>query len=288
MKEANDQSIVNLIAPDQELEVDKAISTNGAVAKVISKSSGPGLLELPPEIRLMIFRHLLVFPNPLPDFTPNSNEPFPDLSILSTSKLIYKEAFDVLYKENCFNCSFWQPPFPITRSPRTIDTIQNIQTQVFLGTTTWGFKVLRTETPVFVKLGQFVGNHSITRHHLVLVLYVGRIGPRHLKWLVGALGGYLNFRTIQLNIHEHGIPHNNFFEWCEHLKTALEPMLGFAEKFVIENWLPTAIILRFHLVDPQNHLREAHDDDYDYLDGIRLGWSETLIDADDSGRLIQN
>ncbi|MCJ1268089.1 hypothetical protein MMC22_007975 [Lobaria immixta] len=287
MTEANDQPFVNLIAPDQEPDVDEAISRNRAVTKVISKPSGPGLLELPPEIRLMIFRHLLVLPNSLPDWWGNSNEPFPDLSILRTTKFIHKEAFDVVYKENWFNIWFWQPPFLLTGFPRIINTIQNIKTQIFLGKTLWGFKEPRRDVPVLVQLGQFVGNRSVIRRELVLTLHIGHTGPRHLKWLIGALGRFSNFRTLQLNLHEYGIHHSGFFEWCEHLKTVLEPVLGNAEKFVMEDWNPTAIFLRFHPVDHQNHSRGAHDDDCDYLDGIRLGWNETLTDADDSGRPIQ-
>lgn len=250
MTDSNDQPVHNSTAPEQEPNVEEAMSRNRAVAKVISKPSGPGLLDLPPE----------------------SDKPFPDLSILRTSKLIHREAFDVLCKENWFSDLFWNPPCPITQFPRILDTIQNIKAYMLLGKTSWGFEVPRTNEPILVKLGQSVGNHSIIRRNLFLELDIGRIDPHHLEWLVGALGKVSNFRTIQLKLYDqYGIPHNDFFGWCEHLKTALEPVLGHAEIFLIEDRSLNPIFLRFHPVDHQIYSREQDDGDCAYLDGICLG-----------------
>lgn len=59
MTEPSDQPIANLTALEKEDNVDEATPENQAVANVTRDS--PGLLDLPLEIRLTIFRHLLVF-----------------------------------------------------------------------------------------------------------------------------------------------------------------------------------------------------------------------------------
>lgn len=75
--------------------------------KLLSATVLPPLLRLPPEIRLQIYRLLLLskapirmrFPNYKNDnCAPNGLLP----AILSTCHLIYGEAMDVLYKENVF------------------------------------------------------------------------------------------------------------------------------------------------------------------------------------------
>ena len=288
MTESNKKLVVNLTAPDHDYE--EGVSRNRAVAKVISKPSGPGLLDLPPEIRLMIFRHLLIRPRSLPDwdYSLPSGKRFLNLAILRTSKLIHKEAFDVFYKENWFDRWFWHPPFPITRSPRAVDSVQNIET--FIWFDSWHFRITspHADMRVFVKLMQLFGNHSIIRRNLLLVLYVGWLaGPRPLKWLVGALGRFTNFKKIELYLRDFEGFDNNFSECCEQLQTALEPVLGKAEEFAVKDGAPRAINLRFHPVDHQNQSRKPDDGDCDHLDGIRLGWNETLTHASDSGRPTQ-
>ena len=279
--------MVNSKTLDHEPGADEVMLRNGAVAEVVSTRTG--LLDLPPEIRLMIFGHLLVHPTSLPDisiapsdepFTDSEEEFYPDLSILRTSKLIHREAFDVYYKENRFDCRYWKPPFPIFQFPRIVHTMQNIVTDLALGT---AFSE-SGDVAAFIKLMQFFGNHSVIRGNLVLDLYIDPC-PYSLKWLVGALGRFTNFRMINLHLYFFGpgARENDFPEWCEHLKTALEPVLGYAEELEALHWSRSATGLRFHPVDHHNQSREPDDGDCDYLDGIRLGWNESPADTDDSG-----
>ena len=292
MTESNDQPFVNSTTPDIEPNVGGAMSRNGDVANVISTRTG--LLDLPPEIRLMIFRHLLVHPTTLPDISSNDQpfsddflpvgEFYPDLSILRTSKLIHREAFDVYFKENQFDCLFWEPSFPIFQFPRIVNTMQNIETRMDLSAPYSD----STDIAAFIKLMRFFGNHSVIRGNLVLDLHIDPT-PYYVKWLVGALGWFTNFRMINLHLNYLGpkASENDFLEWCEHLKTALEPVLGYAEEFEVPEWLFTATGLRYHPVDHHNQSREPDDGDCDYSDVDRRGWNETLTDTDDSGILDQ-
>ena len=285
MTESTEKLVVNLTAPDQEPDVDEGKSRNRAVDRVISKPSGPGLLDLPPEIRLMIFRHLLVLPIRLSDYR-YPGKLSPNLGILTVNKLVHTEAFDVLYKENRFDRWFWDPPSPIARYPRVVDTIQNIETEIFLDAESKDFENLPRYERRFVKVMHLFKNSSVTRRSLVLTLWIET--SRVLRWVVRALGRFANFMTIELLLCDFCGPHNNFPEWCKYLKTALKPALGNAEEYERERegWNASTKGLRFHPVDHQNDLKNRNDGDCDYL-RIPLGWNETLTGADDSGRPIQ-
>lgn len=98
-----------------------------------------------------------------------------------------------------------------------------------------------------------------------------------LRWFVIALGRSTNFTTVELHalIWAVGEP---LFNLLKYLKTALEPVLGYAEDGIRE-----ANCLRFHPVDHWYRRRELDGGDWaDFLDGIRLEWDENVADADDS------
>ncbi|KAL1973082.1 hypothetical protein VTN31DRAFT_6624 [Thermomyces dupontii] len=71
------------------------------------RKAPPSFLDLPPEIRLQIYRYLLVSPrtlrmrksrDPWGAWQPNALSP----AILCTNRTIYREALPVLYRENIF------------------------------------------------------------------------------------------------------------------------------------------------------------------------------------------
>ena len=200
MTESNKKKLgVNLTAPDQEPDADKSMLRNGAVAKVISKPSGPGLLDLPPEIRLMIFRHLLVRPSALETYYRS----FPKLDILKTLKLIYKEAFDVFYKENSFSSWLWGPYYKtpkITRSPQIANTIQSIESIVYLRRELEYPEYLNSDFRELINVMQHLGNSSIIRRSLVVKLCTDT--PCLLKGFVRNLGKFTNFKVVKLQLDE--------------------------------------------------------------------------------------
>lgn len=102
MGEPSDQQVANLTASESEAGVDEATSENQAVANFMSARSPLGLLDLPSEVRLMIFRHVLVSPWGI-FLTGWPRTSSPPVAILRTGKLIYTEAFEIFYKENEFN-----------------------------------------------------------------------------------------------------------------------------------------------------------------------------------------
>lgn len=225
------------------------------------------MLDLPPEIRQMIFRHLLVYSEGTDGCMPCLMRRSA-LGILSTSRLIHGEAFNVLYSENQFTDEFWlysvyQARF-IAQLPRVIKAIKNIQIRVGM----W------LPSPKLLRLVNLFGDQTIIRGTLAIELGVKGRFLRLLKWYVRALGRFTNFRTVELYFHELNAPVDNLLV-REYLQTNLKPVLGCAEGFEKRcHYLKTG--LRFH---PTNHpyLRRNPDsgDWASFLDGIRLKWNGT-------------
>ncbi|MCJ1271165.1 hypothetical protein MMC22_011064 [Lobaria immixta] len=295
MSESNNQSFVNSTVPDHEPDVDEAISRNGAVSKVISTSSGPGLLDLPPEIRMMIFRHLLVHSSPLSrwklsaeslaigrdgikrgwmdDLGRTYDLIHPNLGLMRTCKLIHNEAFDVLFKENQFDLAQSNPPCPLTPFPRVVNTIQNIETKFFVrfNRPRKTSEAEKTDMRIFVQAMHLFGNPSIIRRNFIVRMTIE--SPSVLKWFVGALGRFTNFVTIDLHLDSWS-PQNDFLKWCEYLKTALEPVLGYADEYKTERprgaWHRSVKCFRFHPAGVPFDSRQV------YLPGIPVPSSQVL------------
>lgn len=258
MTKPNEPPVADMTVPEKQY--DEPTSTNQAVANFKVRRSGPGLLDLPPELRLMIFRHLLVHQEGplhcLQQLVPRST-----LNVLRTSRLIHEEAFNVFYRENLFGRKYWLSSCSIDRFPRITDTIQKIQFHIMMTKDCFGWNSER-----LLNLGKLFGNQSIIRRTFVLV--ISFLGPcvDLLKWYIRALGWFTNFRTIELYFTFSGITARDY------LQKALEPVLGRGEMFkdrLVERGL------RFHPTDHTNFRRNQGPGDWaNSLDGICLDWNE--------------
>lgn len=63
MTEPDDEPVTNFTASENEPDVDEATAENQAVVNVISTRNRTELLDLPAQLRVMIFRHLLIYPD---------------------------------------------------------------------------------------------------------------------------------------------------------------------------------------------------------------------------------
>lgn len=90
--------------------------------------SSLGLLDLPAEIRLMIFRSLLVNPQDM-DVLQRGSIPRACLNVLRTNRLVHGEEFDVFWRENRFIKFPGNMCFGLKKFPRIRDTIQHVQTR---------------------------------------------------------------------------------------------------------------------------------------------------------------
>ncbi|MCJ1263362.1 hypothetical protein MMC22_003232 [Lobaria immixta] len=265
MAESSNQVVATLTAPDHEPDVDKASSRNQAVAKVTSK---PSLLDLPPEIRLMIYRHLLVRSDALPQYWWYwPHEPPPDGNILKTCRLIYKEASHVLYTENAFRDFFWcsYPGGGGLGSPRIREILQNLHFELQVIQQKRDYKAV--EMCTFKKFGKLYGYPSAIRGRLTVILKPYKPYKQELPWLARALSRFVNFKTIELYLDNKFLDCVHVLEW---LQTALEPMLGRAE--VVEKFGYRGKGLQFHPVDQRDLSKGPDDADWvEFLNGIHLG-----------------
>lgn len=98
MTELIHQPAANLNVPDGEPDVnnDTATSETQIAPSITSTRSGPALFDLPAEVWVLIFRHVL----PGPDSPPISrfSDPRPVLNLLHACRVFYREAFETFYR----------------------------------------------------------------------------------------------------------------------------------------------------------------------------------------------
>lgn len=130
----------------------------------------------------------------------------------------------------------------------------------------------------FLEIVKLFGNPSVLHNTLTVDFRLIHGYIRPLKWFIRALGGFTNFRTVELHFDRLGV-RDRTFSVIEYFEHALEPMLGRSEHSSREGKG-----LRFHPIDHRKRLIVLdHGDWADSLDGIRLEWN-----TDDSKIPVQN
>lgn len=101
---------IESLSISNELTLENPSSTDG-----ISTSSRVGLLSLPPELRVLVLRHLLLENSPL-----STVQLFAGFNlyppVLRACVLIRREAFQVFYGENSFFIVHMHPPSPLLQN----------------------------------------------------------------------------------------------------------------------------------------------------------------------------
>lgn len=260
-------------------------SEHSSTTNVTSTSSGLGLLSLPPEIRVQIFRDLLLEPHLLP----LTNHPTPD--IINTCHLIRREASQVMYGENIFSFEIhsYLTHYIVDKS-YFHDSIQNIHFEPQLydpwelaeGTSrSWSQFRLLTLIREF-------GSPAIVRGTLYIILDMGNGSPDDLfLWFLKALRHLNNFKIVQFEFlvrsrdGEHRLDKSIGDELCEDLKRSLTPFFGPAESINDEQGL------RFH---PQQYLNSLPPK-VDWMvcfDGIRLDWNQDSTNPNEPEASAEN
>lgn len=298
MPETDNQSIASMAAADQpmtdiasendpteieeELNFHRAVpSENAPNTTVISSGTGLGLLSLPPELRVCVYRELLLAHHPLSTYWPGSAyQPFPP--IFNTCELIRREAFQVMYGENMFYVDSMHATHSILRDQQISDTIRNVYFKARLNDSS-----PRRVRSNFVEVISEFGSPSIIRGVLSIIF---RAGPYNnlclLSWFAQSVRRFTNFRTIQIE-YVAGSAHHLAEKLCPQIRDThdlmLTPFFGPARSFANGRGL------KFH---PQEYLKslppEVDVDWMFYLDGIRLDWNEDPKGADVSEASAQN
>lgn len=245
---------------------DEAKSENSPTNNATSTSSRVELLSLPPELRVQIFRHLLLEHRPLStDWVVSAYRPYP--AILNTNVLIRREAFQVLYGENMFSIGSMHRRFSILTNQQIGDTIQNLHLSVRLDD-----HLLYGRRSGFVRLIREFGSPAIVRGTLNVLFHVSAHDNEMLFWFIRGLPRFTNFRSIRFEfmacsgdrVAERLSP-----ILCDMHEELLTPIFGPALYFANGRGL------WYH---PQNYLNSLppviHVDWMENLDGDRLNWNQ--------------
>lgn len=273
MTEPTDQNVTNSTASESDGASDE-IRENQAVPNNVTTRSPLGLLDLPPEIRVIIFRHLLVQRHGICFGALRSS---PSVGILRTNRLIHRESFGVLYGENRLNHCLGPSLYFAASHPRILDVIRHIHINI---PTVFNFR-----QPVFrtvLDCMHCFGTPSMIRGTLTVTFGHDGIVARHRKRFIKALARFTNFRVVELRFcqYKNYLP-DRVQDGVKCYEHALEPVFGFAEHRNTEGFNTVSRVLVFHPIDHQDRLRELADDDWaDSLDGIRLEWNEDAYDVE--------
>ena len=280
MSEPNDRSVDDMapengpIVNEEQSEISgvdmENLSVTNEVASedpntmnVMSTRSELGLLSIPAELRVLVFRHLLLEHRPLSTYWLGSGyQPFP--AIFETCALIRREAFQVMYEENVFFIGFAHPRISILNNRQVRDTIQNVRVDAYL---TNPFPQPRRLN--FIHVIREFGSPAIIRGTFHIIYHVGHNNPVHLlAWFATGLGRFTNFRTIRIEFVDSSPPIEGLCTLLAELhEETFTPILGPAEFFA------DARGVQFHPLDYLNSLPPVVDVDWmENLDGIRLTW----------------
>lgn len=267
-----------------------SITTND----VVPASSQIGLLSLPPELRLLVYRQLLL--EPLEEGRALSTEWRHEryqlfTAILHTCTLIRQEAFQVMYGENFFFIGFSHPTHSILDNQKVRDTIQNVH---FVAGRPDDTLIRKNERDLIHIIRQF-RSPAIVRGTFSILFYVGGHRRDHFSWFPRYLPAFTNFRVIRItfvfsfaNRHDPFHLTNQYYvetysTFCDAYERDFTPIFGPALSYA------DGCGLQFHPQDYLKSLPPKVDDDWmDYLDGIRLNWNQDPTNPDEHGASVQN
>ena len=239
---------------------------NPSATHATSTGSRSGLLPLPSELRVCILRHLLLADRPLAtDWPSRVYNLFP--AILTTCKLIRREAFQIMYGENTFYTSNVHRAPTLLSNPQIRDTIRNVHAAVRLHET-----APYRRGSSFIHVIREFGSPAVIRGTLDIILRVDPFQNGMLRWFVRALPCFTNFETVQIEFVDEsgqGYAQQLCLQFCDRHKDTFTPVFGPALSFA------EGCGLRFRPRVYLNTLPRKVDVDWvDHLDGIRLKWSQ--------------
>lgn len=235
------------------------------------------ILSLPPEVRLIIFRHLLQLPYHIPYNLPTLWDD-PNLQsragILYTSALFHSEAINVFYRENTFFLQTWFATFVMVPSQRIGDMIQNLAFDIRVSA------ALQGPRDQFINIVHNFGGPAIIRGTLNVrfLLYIGpHLSRDPLDFFVRILGRFTNFRVVEVSFfHRHNRTLSTATQ-CDLVENDLRFVLGPARHCTNGHGLTFL---------PQQFLNEQlSQNNFDWmhlLDGLRLDWDGDETTADQS------
>lgn len=233
-------------------------------------------LYLPPEIRLIIYHHVLLLPHDVNyDFPMVWRHPEVQAvtGILRTSRLIRGEAIDVFLRENTFVFLPWLMSLPIMASiPQSNDRIQNFTVDILL-CPPW----YQSLHPFFTAIMRHLGDTTIIRGTLSVHFTIDLdddVHGAHFRSYLRGLGRFTNFQVVEIDFVDPMRRAQSTAMHCDFLHNALRFVLGPAKPYTEGEGLIFYPQRFMNAQPPRENV-----DWIDLLDGIRLDW-----DRDETNR----
>ncbi|MCJ1465812.1 hypothetical protein MMC07_004431 [Pseudocyphellaria aurata] len=185
------------------------------------------ILYLPPEIRRIIYRHVLQEPyelswNWLPLLFQSGVQALSGLFF--TSRLIYRESIEAFYRVNTFYVHTWNPRLTISPSRPMSQLLQNLHVPVWLSVL--GHRHRRQ----FVEVMNAFGDPNIMRDTLYVEfkMFPPSDGvPRpSMQFYHRGLGRFTNFRLVEVEIYFTNRPDLSCAMQYAGIENALQKVLG--------------------------------------------------------------
>ncbi|MCJ1467991.1 hypothetical protein MMC07_006617 [Pseudocyphellaria aurata] len=234
------------------------------------------ILYLPPEIRRIIYRHVLQEPcelswNWLPSLSQSGLQALPGLFF--TSRLIYRESMEAFYRVNTFYVHSWHPRMALSPSRPMSHLLQNLHVPVWLS------EHGHIDRRQFGEVIKAIGDPNIIRHTLYLEIKMfppsDMFPLPSMQFLHQGLGRFTNFRHVEVGISYTNRPDLSCAMQYEGVVNAMQQVLGPATCGRLRNGRNG---LTFH---PQRFLnRQPPQESVDWID--HLGELHRLWNEDDS------
>ena len=263
-----------------------SLAISGPSSKVTKQ--GGMLLNLPPELRDMIYRYVLtgtysVCAQPHPILIRDLTETSPNLSILRVSKTISDEAMAVLYSESTFRIHVHFETSPALQLPSivAVERMMNIELDVKIRHLTWKQRIycrtgscvkrLDSSKQIWKDTLDCISRSNNLRNSLNIrwrrifsEVNFGRepqcsnLNAIIPDWMFWRLKSMTLFRTVILQIFAHDIDTSvrkwkGYFDKTETnaIRNHLTPTLGPADRVLIPHHPERSVSLIFH---PQKHI----------------------------------
>lgn len=296
----SDNTGMEEIAPDDQAPADTVTNEpqnqsvrNATAGHQLTSSTTTArnwLLYLPPEVRLIVYRHVLQERSEIPChrlpilLRDSGVQALPGLFF--TSRLIRRESIETFYRINRFYLYTW---FPLTIFPsrRMSDMLQNLHVKISLSI------LSQPHHDQFVNVIHTFGDPGVIRGTLFvqIILFPRLRGLRRpsLQFYLRGLGRFTNFQVVEVEISYRQKPDLDTSMHYNRFESALRSVLGPATLGALRNGNNGLTFFPQRFLNTQSS-RENFDW-VDHLGELRLDWSgdepnseqNADLDADNSG-----
>ncbi|MCJ1266690.1 hypothetical protein MMC22_006575 [Lobaria immixta] len=253
----------------QDQSASNVVTENQPTSSTASRRNW--FLYLPPEVRLIVYHHVLQIPYDVP-YNSQRFWGYSDVQavtgILRTSRLFRREGIDVFFRQNIFFIRTLVLPFQVIRSRRIDDMIQNLVIDIRIPVGTF-----QAPRDLLIGIIHNFGDPAIIRrtfrvNFFLALRYIWRRAP--LDFFIRGLGRFTNFEVVEIDLFYRRRLVMDTDIHRDRVEAALRFVLGPATPRAAGHGL-TFLPQQFLRANAQPSREDF--DWMDHLDGIRLDWN---------------